>query len=67
MKQISVNARPVEWDDTMTVSILLQKLAYSFELVVVKVNGILIKTEAYSSTYIPEGADVMLLHLSHGG
>ena len=66
-KTIEVNKETVEWEESMTVDRILEIMKYSFKMIVVKVNGELIKKENYTSKIIPEGADVQVIHLIAGG
>ena len=66
-KEISVNGRPVEWEENMTIDRVLEKMNYTFRMIVVKVNDELVKKEDYATRIIPEGADVKVLHLIAGG
>jgi sulfur carrier protein len=64
---ITVNNRPVEWEEGMTVNRLLKKMNYTWRLLVVKINGQLVKRKDYGRTKIPAGADVKVLHMVAGG
>ncbi len=65
---IRVNKRTeVAWEDGMTVSDLLDRLNYTYPLIIVKVNGELVPREAYDNRAIPDGADVRVIHLIAGG
>ncbi|MFO7866333.1 MAG: sulfur carrier protein ThiS [Candidatus Aminicenantes bacterium] len=66
-KMITVNNRPVVWEEGMTVTRLLEKMNYTFRLLVVKINGQLVKRKDYDRTEIPSGADVKVLHMVAGG
>ena len=46
---------------------LLEIKNFTFELLIVKVNGNLIKKESYTSTYIKDGDDVQVIHVFGGG
>ena len=50
-----------------TVNELLQAKKFTFKMLVIKVNGQLIKKSDYSSALINDGDDVMVLHLIPGG
>ncbi|GEM_PF-116297 len=67
MKTITVNGNQVEWEEGMTVSSLLNKMNYTFKMLVVKLNGVLVKKEQYDTTLVPEGAEVSIIHLISGG
>lgn len=51
----------------MSITELLQEKKYTFKMLVVKVNGAIVKRDAYPTTLIKEGDDVMVLHLMSGG
>lgn len=61
------NNREIFEQDTLSVSQLLEVKHFTFKMLVIKINGKLIKKEEYHSTYISEGDDVMVLHLISGG
>ncbi len=51
----------------MTVKGMLERLNFKFPLIIVKIDGVLVKREDYGSTPVPDGADVSALHLISGG
>jgi len=53
--------------DTLSVSQLLEVKNFTFKMLVIKINGKLIKKEEYQNTFISEGDDVMVLHMISGG
>lgn len=53
--------------DLMTVSELLKYKNFTFKLLVVKINGKLIKKDQYDTATIRDGDDVAVLHLTSGG
>ncbi len=66
--KVQVNGNDVEQaGDTATVQELLASLRYSFPLIVVKVNGVLVKRDAYGSTSLKDGDSVDAYHLVSGG
>lgn len=67
MPNIIVNGTPTIWEEGMTVSRLLEIKRYTFRMLVVKINGTLVKKADYASTLIPPEADVMVYHLMSGG
>jgi thiamine biosynthesis protein ThiS len=40
---------------------------YTFKMLVIKMNGELVKRENWQTTPIPENADIKVLHLISGG
>ncbi len=66
--KISLNNRPESFNqDQITVSELLEQKNFTFKMLVIKVNGSLVKKDSYDSYYIKEGDDVTVLHLVSGG
>ncbi len=64
---IKVNDNPLEWEKNMTIDTILKKMKYSFKMLVVKVNGELVKKSEFGNFIIPEEADVKVIHLISGG
>ncbi len=67
MQTITVNGNTVAWEPGLTVSALLTKMNYTFRMLVVKVNGTLVKKDQYEYTLVPAGAEVAVIHLISGG
>lgn len=53
--------------DHFTINELLQVKKFTFKMLVIKVNGHLIKKSEYDSAIIHDGDEVMVLHLISGG
>jgi sulfur carrier protein len=64
---ITVNGSTVEWEEGLTITTLLKKMNFTFRMLVIKLNGSLIKKDQYETTLIPAGADVSVIHLISGG
>jgi thiamine biosynthesis protein ThiS len=64
---ITVNGQTVAWEEGMTVQRVLDVMRYTFRMLVVKVDGRLVKRDDYASTGVPNGADVKVIHLVAGG
>ena len=64
---ILVNSQTLDWQDGMTVDDVLKKMRYTFKMLVVKVNGELVKRNQYNDFRIPDNADVKVIHLMSGG
>ena len=65
---ITLNNRPDSIDkDQVTISELLVLKNFTFKMLVMKVNGKLVKKDIYDSSYINDGDDVTVLHLVSGG
>lgn len=57
----------VEWQEELTVTLMLRKLGFSFPLIIVSVDGKLVPKEEYGTRHIADGADVKVLHMMAGG
>ena len=53
--------------DQFTVSELLQAKNFTFKMLVIKVNGHLVKKSEHNTAVVRDGDDVMVLHLISGG
>jgi len=67
MKQIKVNGISMDWDENMTIQTILNKKNFTFKMLVVKVNGELVRKKDYDTTTVPENAEVKVIHLISGG
>ena len=61
------NQYEIEWRPGITVQDLLNELKFSFRLIVVKVDGVVVLRPDYATTPVPDGAEVQALHLISGG
>lgn len=53
--------------DTLTVTELLHLRTFTFKMLVVKINGVLVKKNEYDTALVKEGDHVTVLHLVSGG
>jgi len=67
MKKITVNNNIIDWEENMTITRILNIMNYTFRMLVVKVNGKLIKKVEYSNYIVTVNADVKVIHLISGG
>ena len=67
MKKITVNENIIDWEENMTITRILKIMNYTFRMLVVKVDGQLIKKNEYEFTIVSAGADVKIIHLMSGG
>ncbi len=67
MNKIKVNGHEIDWEENLTVRKVLKKMNYVFKMLVVKVDGKLVKKENYDTFIIPKSADVKVIHLISGG
>lgn len=66
-RTILVNGDPLAWRERMTVRDVLKARNYIFPLLVITVNGTLVRRGEYDGTEVPDGADVKVVHLMSGG
>ena len=65
---VRVNNRDeIEWEPGLTVAELLRRFRYTFPAIVVTVNGEVVSEEEFPTHFIPDGADVRVIHLIAGG
>ena len=65
---INLNNRPEAFKlDVMTISEILVHKNYTFKMMVVKINGELIKKDRYTTTEVSDGDDVQIIHMISGG
>jgi thiamine biosynthesis protein ThiS len=57
----------IEWEEGMTVSRLLRRLRFSFPLIIVTVDGVLVSRDNYATWQIPDSAEVQVMHMVAGG
>lgn len=67
MKIVLNNREEVFECDGMTVSELLRYKSFTFKMLVIKINGILVRKADYESATVRDGDEVQVLHLISGG
>jgi len=67
MKIILNNSEEFVDRERLTISDLMTMKNYNFKMMVVKINGELVKRNEYGDTLINDGDDVMVLQLVSGG
>jgi len=67
MKEITVNGNRLAWQENMTINDILREMKYTFRMLVIKVDGDLVRKTDYATTTVPVGADVKVIHLISGG
>ncbi|MDA3890823.1 MAG: sulfur carrier protein ThiS [Salinivirgaceae bacterium] len=66
--KIVLNNRDEEINaEVVTIKELLEIKNFTFRMLVVKVNGVLVKKDRYEHVYVTEGDNVIVLHLVSGG
>ena len=65
---LTINNRDkLAWREGMTVRDMLVAMGYSYALITVTVNGEIVEQDDYETCRIPDGAEVNVFHLAHGG
>lgn len=65
---ISLNNRPEKFEqDKLTISEILKLKNFTFKMMVVKINGQLIKKDRYDTAKVKDGDDVQIIHMISGG
>jgi sulfur carrier protein len=64
---ITVNSEPLEHEAGMTVADVLRRRKFIFRMLAVWINGEFVPRNAYSSTPVPDEADVQVIHMISGG
>jgi sulfur carrier protein len=64
---IEVNGKQVDWEEGLTVTMLLDKLNYTFPKIIIRVNGRVIDQKRWSEYIIPDQSVVQAHHLIAGG
>ncbi len=64
---IKVNNRDSEWYEGMTVRSLLNDKKYTFRMIIVKINGKVIKKDQYDTHLINNADNVLVIHMISGG
>jgi thiamine biosynthesis protein ThiS len=67
MKIILNNREEIFAEDQMTMTELLAVKKFTFKMLVVKINGELIKRHEFDRKIVNDGDEVMVLHLITGG
>jgi sulfur carrier protein len=67
METVTVNGNIIGWNEGMTVQDVLTVMKYSFKLLIVKVNGELVKRDQYDTYIVPNNSEVDVMHLMSGG
>jgi len=57
----------VEWQEGLTVARLLERLKFSYPLVIVSIDGVLVPQDEYATRLVADGAAVKVLHMTAGG
>lgn len=64
---LKVNGNEIPWVPEESVSQLLQRMHYIFPMLIVTVNGTIVKKVDYSKYFLTDNATVDVIHLISGG
>lgn len=64
---ITVNGRKMSFQEGMTIEDLLERCRYTLPLIIVRVNGELVRKEEYGVWRIEDGDTIAVIHLMGGG
>ena len=62
-----INSKEVIWKKDETISLLLKRMNFVFPMIVVKINGRLIKKDEYSTQLINDNDEISVIHMISGG
>ena len=62
-----VNGKVYPWEEELTVQIILDKMKFTFPLMIVDINGKVVPKVEYTCTVIQDGDDIKAIHLICGG
>lgn len=65
---LTINNRDrIDWRPGMTVKDVLDAMKYDYALMTVTVNEELVPEDEYALRHVPDGAEITIFHLAHGG
>ena len=64
---IEVNGKSMDFIEGETMTKLLKRMNYNFPLIVVKIDGDLVKKPDFETTTFDDGASIQIIHLISGG
>ena len=67
MIKIILNNNTEYFDKNMTINELLTYKKFTFKMLVISINGNLVKRDEYDSSIVKEGDNVSIIHLISGG
>lgn len=67
MIRINNGRYEIEWEEGITVDRLLERCNFTFDMIVVNVNGQVIPRDEYKTCTIQDGDEVRVIHLIAGG
>ena len=66
--KITLNNNPESFvEDSLTINEVLQRKNFTFKMLIIKLNGVLVQKTDYAVTTVKDGDDLNILHLISGG
>jgi sulfur carrier protein len=66
--KITLNNNPETFiEEALTVNEILERKNFTFKMLIIKLNGMLVQKTDYAVTIVKEGDDLNVLHLISGG
>lgn len=66
--KITLNNNPESFvEDRLTINEILERKNFTFKMLVIKLNGALVKKSDYNVTNVQDGDNLNILHLISGG
>ena len=64
---IKLNHRPYSCNKGATISVLMAENNYDFPSIVVKLNGVVVEDELWTTSTVSDGDNVEIIHVFGGG
>ncbi|MDQ7824669.1 MAG: sulfur carrier protein ThiS [Candidatus Eremiobacteraeota bacterium] len=64
---VTVNGRPVNIEGELSVQQLLAECRFTYPMIIVRINGIVIPEDRYATTLVSQGDTVDAIHMVAGG
>jgi sulfur carrier protein len=64
---IRVNGREIEWRQGMTIQNVLDECSYTYRMIAVWIDGTPYRRDLFTTTVVPDGAEIQALHMISGG
>jgi sulfur carrier protein len=66
--KITLNNNPESFiEEALTVNEILERKNFTFKMLIIKLNGVLVQKTDYAVTVVKNGDDLNILHLISGG
>ena len=66
--KITLNNNPESFvEDKLSINEILERKNFTFRMLIIKLNGVVVKKSDYPVTMVQDGDDLIVLHLISGG